>query len=278
MQHKQEISGSLTTIKSIYNDLTPAEIKVADYIINNLKDVHRLSISQLATKCKVSEATLTRFSKSCGFSGFAEFRTSLIPDILQWQQQRYQRSALEELSISDSTQDVVHKFGNKIIEGCEHAFSSLDKTQLDLAVNSIIGAHKTILMGNGGSVYLAGSTALKLMKLGLNTISYLDFNGMLASTILLNENDVALAISHSGETRETLESMALAKGSGCTTIVVTGRPRSTLAKMGDINLFYGSVALPLGRESEIGISRGIQAIVMDLLATLISLRIQVDDQ
>ena len=85
---------------------------------------------------------------------------------------------------------------------------------------------------------------------------------------MLQEGDVAIAVSHSGTTRETLDSLSLAVGTGCTTIVCTGWGKSPMAKISDIQLVYGLVQ----QESEIGLARVIQALILDLVATMVALR------
>lgn len=265
-----QLTGSLTKIKVIYRELTPAEKSVADFIIHNLRDFHRLTISEVAERCGVSEATITRFARRCGFSGFPELRTSLVPDVLDWQRKRYQRAARQEITPSDSIPEVMEKFLGRINQASTQALTTIDPLQLEAAVEALLAAQKIVLFGNGGSAYLAASTSLKLLKLGLNAISYLDLNGIQAAALSLKEGDAALAISHTGTTSETLESLALAAGTGCTTIACTSSARSPLAKLSQIPLVYG----PVQQESEIGLARVIQALTLDLLATAVALRIK----
>lgn len=264
-----EFYGSLNRIKELRPTFTPAEQQVADYIVENLRDFHRLSITEVAANCNVSVATLTRFAKSCGYAGFPELRTSLVPDILNWQKSRYQRVALDNLSPNDRATEVIQKFEHQILAASSQALATIDPVQLEDAVQALLAADRIVLIGNGGSVYLAASTALKFLKLGLSAISYLDYNGLQASALTLTEKDVALAISHSGKTRETLNTLSLAVGTGCTSIVCTGWGQSPMAKVSDIQLVYGLVQ----QESEIGFARVIQALALDLLATMVALRI-----
>ena len=55
-----------------YKQFSPAEKKVADFFIANEADVD-LSASAMAERLFVSEATLSRFAKKSGFSGYREF-------------------------------------------------------------------------------------------------------------------------------------------------------------------------------------------------------------
>ncbi|HKM43503.1 MAG TPA: MurR/RpiR family transcriptional regulator [Limnochordia bacterium] len=269
MNEKMELSGAFVRIKGLYNRFTPSEQEVADYIFTNLRDFHRLTISEVAEKCGVSVATLTRFAKTCGYSGFPALRTSLIPDILDWQKNRYHNVALEKLHPTDPAAEVIQKFDARIKEASSLALSTIDPVQLEKAVHVLLNARRIVLIGNGGSLYLAASTALKFLKLGLTAIAYLDYNGMQSSALILQEGDVALAVSYSGTTRETLDSLSLAVGTGCTTIVCTSWNKSPMAKISDIQLVHGVVQ----QESEIGLARVIQGLVLDLLATTVALRI-----
>ena len=264
-----ELSGAFVRIKGLYSGFTPSEQEVADYIFSNLRDFHRLTISEVAEKCGVSVATLTRFAKTCGYSGFPALRTALIPDILAWQKNRYHNVALERLHPTDPATEVIQKFDARIREASSLALSTIDPDQLEKAVDVLLNARRIVLMGNGGSLYLAASTALKFLKLGLTALSYLDYNGMQSSALILQEGDVALAVSYSGTTRETLDSLRLAVGTGCTTIACTSGKKSPMAKISDIKLVHGVVQ----QESEIGLARVIQGLVLDLLATTVALRI-----
>ncbi|HWM73265.1 MAG TPA: SIS domain-containing protein, partial [Nocardioides sp.] len=50
---------------------------------------------------------------------------------------------------------------------------------------------------------------------------------------LLTDDDVAVAISHSGATKDTLDALALAQRNGATTVALTNFPRSPLARLSD---------------------------------------------
>ena len=51
-------SDLILNIQSIYNQFTKAEKKVADYIINNQKEVLYMSITDLADECRVGDLEL----------------------------------------------------------------------------------------------------------------------------------------------------------------------------------------------------------------------------
>jgi len=73
----------LDQISSHYPKLTPSQQKIAEYIFHNLNDALILNSTQIANKANVSEATISRFVTSLGFSGFSEFKREVGQLIIQ---------------------------------------------------------------------------------------------------------------------------------------------------------------------------------------------------
>ena len=67
----------LYAITEHYNSLTRSGKKLADYIFANKTNVQYMSITSLAENSNVSEATITRFCKELGMSGYNDFKLSL---------------------------------------------------------------------------------------------------------------------------------------------------------------------------------------------------------
>ena len=66
----------LKEIEDIYDNLTPVEKNIADYFLRT-KNISDFSAKAIADSLYVSEASLTRFAKKCGYKGFREFIYSL---------------------------------------------------------------------------------------------------------------------------------------------------------------------------------------------------------
>ena len=59
-------------IESIYNSFTPLEKTIADFFISNTEKID-LSSKSVSSRLYVSEASLSRFAKKCGYKGYREF-------------------------------------------------------------------------------------------------------------------------------------------------------------------------------------------------------------
>ncbi|MFW6381292.1 MAG: MurR/RpiR family transcriptional regulator, partial [Bacillota bacterium] len=69
-------------INSAYSALTPAEKKIADYVLENARKVIYLSVSELAEKTEVGDSTIIRFCRSIGLKGYQEFKLMLAQELV----------------------------------------------------------------------------------------------------------------------------------------------------------------------------------------------------
>ena len=89
------------------------------------------------------------------------------------------------------------------------------------------------MYGVGASGIVALDLQQKLHRIGRVAFAWPDPHMALTSAALLTQGDVAVAISHSGATQDTVDALALADRNGATTVAVTNFPRSPLAELGD---------------------------------------------
>ena len=70
MEHFEK--SIIPVIESVYPSFTPLERTVADFFIHNT-DESDLSARHVSELLYVSEASLSRFAKKCGYTGYREF-------------------------------------------------------------------------------------------------------------------------------------------------------------------------------------------------------------
>ena len=66
------VKSVVPIIKSNYNKFTTVEKNIADYFIQNQEKAD-FSAKAVAERLFVSEASLSRFAKKCGYRGYREF-------------------------------------------------------------------------------------------------------------------------------------------------------------------------------------------------------------
>jgi DNA-binding MurR/RpiR family transcriptional regulator len=82
---------------------------------------------------------------------------------------------------------------------------------------------------------IAEDAEYRLLRVGLPVHRYSSHMAFVTSSLLTSE-DATIAISHSGRTREVVESQRLAKQAGARTICLTSFPGSPLAEASEIKL------------------------------------------
>ena len=60
---------------------TKSDKQLMSYIKGNIEEVIYKSISEIAKESGIGEATITRFTKKIGFSGFQDFKVTLAKEI-----------------------------------------------------------------------------------------------------------------------------------------------------------------------------------------------------
>lgn len=216
-------------IKLLYDKMGKAEKHIADWIFEHPGEIISLSIIDLAEKCGCGEATIVRFAKRLGFSGFQELKF-----VLGNQSGKNQVST--NICAEDDAYTIYEKVCNDIYLSLEKTKQSLNKTSLSLAADKICKANKIVIFGLGNSASVATDLSHKLLRAGLNAIAYSDNHMQVIAASHLKEGDVAIGISHSGSSKDIVEALKTAREQGASTISVTNRGKSPILKHSDIVL------------------------------------------
>lgn len=232
---KGSYSSTSLRIRSIYDVLGKAEKRIANFLLENPKEIIRFSITELAEKSNVSEATVVRFSRKLGFKGYQELKITFAQEIVSPLQ-----SIHEEVTEDDKIPEVVEKIFQSIIQTLNYTKEVLDQKQLEKAVELILQARKVVVFGLGNSAPVALDAQYKFIRAGIECSVYSDnhMQAIVASHLL--PEDVVIGITHSGSSRDIVEALQLAKECGASTICITNYGKSPILKYSDIHLFTAS--------------------------------------
>jgi len=211
-------------INKLYNSLSKSEKRVAEYIQKHMADAVVLTLQGLAKKCSTSDATVLRFCRSLGYMGFADFKISLVPELL-----RSGKKVYFEADNKDGAGDIKEGLKQNFINQVESTLNNCDiKIASSLALK-ISKANKVMIIGLGGSAGVAQIFCDSLGSLGIYS-SFLQDRSIIQNVVpMLKSNDVLVGISHSGETEEVISAIKTAREYGAETIGVTNFLPSGLA-------------------------------------------------
>lgn len=224
--------------------LTPLEGKVVETVFGLRSFNEDTSLKEIAGEAGVSEAMVVKITKKLGFAGYREFRTALAQ-----YNQLPTAEMHQELSVEDTSQEIIQKVFRTSIQALEETLSIMDVEAFDRAADLIHGARQRDLYGVGGSAQIARDVAHKFLRIGVRSSVLDDSHMMLMSASLLGEGDVAIGFSHSGNTMAVIEAIQLARRNGARTIAITNYNGSPLAQQADVVLCSTAQGSPLMGEN-----------------------------
>lgn len=248
-------------IREIYNELTPTEQRIADYITKQGVEVSTLSAAELAEQVQTSPPSIVRFARKLGYAGFQEMKLGLAKDAAL--QDNQQDKVYEAVGVNDSTKEIIFKIGKENMNAIDETTRLLDEAAITEGIKVMSEANNINIFGVGASGLVGLDLQYKLMRINKKASMYMDSHTQLASAIHLSKGDVAVGISHSGRTLETYKAIKAAKERGATTISITKYGKNPLSELADINLYTASVEKSL-RTGAIA-SRIAQLTIVDIL-------------
>ncbi|MFG1816776.1 MurR/RpiR family transcriptional regulator [Kribbella sp. NPDC049174] len=249
-------------INGLLPALSPAQARIATEVLRDPAGVAASTIGQLAARCGTSLPSVTRFCLALGLSGYAELRLSLAAESGRTSSS-WERGTGAEVGPDDSLDDVLRTLLRADTRALEDTVASIDVGALGRAVRAISDARRIDMYAVSGSASVAEDLRLRLHRIDRAASTWSDVHNALTSAALLGPGDVAVGISHSGETVEVLEPLQRAGRGGATTVAVTNYPRSPLALSADVVLLTAArdVTFRTGGMS----ARHVQMLVLDAL-------------
>lgn len=221
-------------IKTIYNILRPSEKKVADYILNYCGKLEDLSMTLLAKEVAVSQPTVMRFVKAIGYDSFKQFKLELAKNY----DKENNIDILYGFSINadDKIMDLPGKIVATATSMLENALKSLSLVNYQKTVALINQSQHISIYAVENSMGVAHDLMTKLIYLGKSVTCHSDYYLQSIDASNLTRDSLAIGISYSGNSKNTVEVLKIAKDAGAQTIAIVNFENTMLTRYGDIVL------------------------------------------
>jgi DNA-binding MurR/RpiR family transcriptional regulator len=236
-----KINDIYSTIETLYNTFTKSEKKIADYTLSHREKIMYMSITELSDACSAGEASIFRFCKTLGLRGYQEFKIALANSISEDQSSQKIYSSIHE---GDSLEEISEKVKNANLSAIENTYSLLDYEDLKTAAGYLFSADHIRFFGVGASYTTALEGHIKFLRITNKSSCTFDSHLQAMTASLMGEKEVAVIISFSGQTKDTVEVAIEAKKSGAKVIAITRYQKSPLAEYADVVLLTGAMEGP----------------------------------
>jgi RpiR family transcriptional regulator, carbohydrate utilization regulator len=255
----------LRALRARSDELRTAERRVADVVLAAPDKVIYQSISELAENAGTSEPTVIRFCRALGFKGYHDLKIRLAQDLVP-----EVKNIHEDVTAADDPAALVRKVLNANAIAIADTQDTLDPALVDRAVRILAKAHRIEFIGFGGSAPVAMDAYHKFFRIGIPCGWQDDPHMQAMSAALMTPRCVVVAVSHSGSSKDIVETLEIAKEAGAGTIAIVSHRKSPVAAIADIALCVHT--RETGFKPEPMSSRIAHLSVIDVLAVGVALR------
>ncbi|WP_309129592.1 MurR/RpiR family transcriptional regulator [Microbacterium sp.] len=272
MPRSRDIGNGLTIARRIAagrRAMPTAMSKIADVVTEHPTAPVELTITELADRAGTSPATVTRFCRALGFDGYTQFRVGVASEIGRGDaEESWEADIGREFGAEDEPGKVLQTLVALHVDSLESTAARLDLDNVLRVADAITASRHVDIYGVGGSGVIAREFQGRLYRIGVNAHAWSDVHDGLTSAVLQNRDSVAVGISSTGRTDETVQMLSQAGAAGAFTVAITHDAESWLAGLADVSL---ATAAPTGylRPDDLSVKHS-QLLVLDLLYLLIA--------
>lgn len=211
------------------NNLTNAEKQLADFTLQNLAEATELSSADFAKKTFTSKATIIRFCKKLGLSGFVEFQKTLVKELAEANRLA---SILKEEPIDSNTtySEVITIIPSMYEKAVTETRLSIDKQQLFRILNRLKNTSKIDFYGLGVTHSIAQSAAFKFSTLGVEAEAHSGLNEHYVVATKKKKNRIAILLSFTGANSQLIAIAKYLKRNGTYIIGIGDFSNNELSK------------------------------------------------
>lgn len=229
------VDSVIQRIRQLAPDLAPAERRVAQAIVDTPRLVMSTSITELAALGATSETTVVRFCRRAGFRGYPDLRLAVATELGgDLARTGGTLAPGTDIDRDDTLEQLVRKVAFADVRAIEETVERLDLAALEQVIDALATARRISLFGLGASAFAAQDLQHKLLRIDRMALAIPDSHLALGSAALLGRQDVAVGLSHSGQTTEVVECLTVARRHGATTVAIVNAAPSPLTEQADL--------------------------------------------
>jgi RpiR family transcriptional regulator, carbohydrate utilization regulator len=225
----------IATLRASAGDMTPALARVADTVLAQPEATLYQSVTELADASGSSEASVIRFCRDQGYSGFQDFKLALAKELATDQQR------LEAVSPSDDIQRLVET----AIVALRETEQLIVRANVETAARVLLSATTVDCFGVAASAITAQYLSYKMSRIGLSCRALSDAHLAAMAAGTAKPGSAHVVISSSGSTIDSVRVAELAKSRGSFVIGISNRAKSPLIAACDVALIASWPETPL---------------------------------
>ena len=221
---------AIKIIRQKYKNFSKVNRKIADYILKDPTLVLSLTANEIASNSGTSPASVTRFSKSLTFDSWEELKLSIATK----QGAEHAPKTIDPIvAVDDSIDTLCAKVESLLNATIEDLFELVDKQSLRRSIDAIKQAETVYLIGIGSSSLTAYDLYHKFNRAGKKAVFNYDVHMQFEFLNYSKPEDVLIAVSYSGMSKEVLIACEIAQKNQTKIIFITRNESERIMKLSD---------------------------------------------
>ncbi|MEW6661003.1 MAG: MurR/RpiR family transcriptional regulator [Bacillota bacterium] len=226
-------------IEEKMNGLSAGHKTIAEYILQNYKDIPSLSAQEIGERIGVSDASVIRFCQTIGLSGYSQLKEEIY-EIVKQEEPPSLKMQKTFNTVREKNGAVAQVFRDTLLN-VEKTLAAFDNQVFATAVEKLSKANRVYLLGVGSCASLAEFLAFHFKRLGLPVEKIVSGGFWMFETLsTLHPGDVLVVISYPRYSRDTLKSMRFARQKGALVIAITDNKHSPIGQNADLPIIAKS--------------------------------------
>ena len=228
------------------------------------RELENMSLEDVAKGAGVSQPTVMRMLKAVGYDSFRATKIAFVEERMREERAIDMPAGLFGMKIEqgDRIEDIPAKVIRNVMNLMEDSLKTISAKSLKKAVELIDGAERVSIFSVENSNAIANDLMTKLLYLGINCNFYEDYYLQSVNAGHMTARDVAIGISHSGSSKNTVDVLRIAKNAGAATIAITNFTNTPLVEYADVVIVTSNQQLLFGNTI---FSRTVHAAVVDMI-------------
>ena len=226
----------MQNIEETYHSLTKVEKKVADYVLQNPRQVLFMSITDLADACQVGETSVYRFCRTMNLQGYQEFKMQLSLGMSEQDEEWAPRE--DNQSLEKTLKESAERLLQKHVEALEETYRLLNQESFEGFLERMEKARRIFFFGISDSQLIAQEAGNKFMSIS-------DPHMQAVTAASMTEEDFLVFLSYSGATKDNIYTAKIARQAGAGIGCITRFRKSPLSAYCDVVLQSGANEGPM---------------------------------
>jgi len=170
--------------------------QISEFLLKEKSNASNYSMQEIADMNYTSKATLVRYAKKMGFTGWKEFMTEFVKEVYYEETHFSAVDPNMPFNKTDTTQTIVENLTTILTEILQDTAKQLDLEALDKAAKIVLSSKHVVVFGTSPNNIIGDLFKRKMKSIGKLIEVTTNDSGLTARA--LNKGDCAIIISYSG--------------------------------------------------------------------------------